>query len=55
MREQLEDEDRKDYMLLVAAKYIRDNCPYESLKYDGVVCDGSCIADECEGASDSEY
>lgn len=54
MREQKVGEKRKDYLLLVAAEYIRENYPEGSLFYDDSDCDGYCIAEECEDASESE-
>ena len=53
MREQRPDEDRRDYMLLVAAEYIRDNWPDGIIFYDDVDCDGYCVADDCLSASES--
>ena len=53
MREQHKGEDRKDYMLLVAAEYIRENWPDGMIFYDDAECDGYCVADDCESVSDS--
>jgi hypothetical protein len=53
MRSQHKDEDRKDYMLLVAAEYIRENCPDGMIFYDDAECDGGCVSDDCYVASDS--
>ena len=50
MREQGKDEDRKDYMLMVAAEYIREHCPGGMIFYDDAECDGYCVADDCESA-----
>lgn len=54
MREQRPDEDRKDYMLLVAAEYIRKHWSEGIIRYDAEECDGWCVAEDCESASDSE-
>lgn len=58
-REQLQNEDRKDYMLKVAAEYIREYCPGEIIYYDGdrVPCDGDWVANDCESATmqDEDY
>jgi len=54
MREQREDEDRRDYMLLVAAEYIEQHCPEGTTKYDDADCDGYCVAEDCRIASESE-
>lgn len=54
MREQYVDEDRRDYMLLVAAKYIREFYPDGTIKYDDAEYDAYCIAEDCESASRSE-
>ena len=48
MREQGKDENRKDYMLMVAAEYIREHCPEGMIFYDDADCDGYCVADDCE-------
>ena len=48
MREQGKDENRKDYMLMVAAEYIREHCPEGIIFYDDADCDGYCVADDCE-------
>ena len=51
MREQGKDEDRKDYMLMVAAEYIREHCPEGIIFYDDADCDGYCVADDCEAVA----
>jgi hypothetical protein len=49
-------EDRRDYLLLVAAAYLSDCCQCEELIfYDGAECDAGCLAAECLEASESEY
>ena len=51
MREQGKDEDRRDYMLKIAAEYIREHCPDGDIYYDDAECDGYCVADDCISAS----
>jgi hypothetical protein len=56
VREQKPMEDRRDYLLLVAAAYLSDCCQCEELIfYDGAECDAGCLAAECLEASESEY
>lgn len=50
IRNQKKDEDRRDYMLKVAAGYIRDVWPDGEIFYDESTCDGYCVADDCESA-----
>lgn len=45
---QRQDEPRVEYMLKVAAAYIRKHCPDEKIFYDDAECDGYCVAAECE-------
>ena len=52
--EQLPDESRASFMLRVAAAYIRNNCPKGSIYYDEILCDGYCVADDCEWAADEQ-
>ena len=54
MREQEPDEDRRDYMLKVAAEYIREHYPDGDIFYDDARCDGYCLADDCISASGGE-
>lgn len=46
----LETETRAEYMLRVAAAYIRENWTDGEVLYDGTTCDGYCVADDCEAA-----
>jgi hypothetical protein len=46
--------ERKNYLLRIAARYIREHAPEETIFYDGTDCDGACLADECECAADME-
>ena len=48
----LPDEPRATFLLRVAAFYIREHCPDQTIRYDGAVCDGYCIAEECEVEAD---
>lgn len=50
LRKQDKNEDRRDYMLYVAAEYIKEFCPDRIVFYDCAKCDGYCIADDCESA-----
>jgi hypothetical protein len=43
---------RAALMLRMAAHYIRNHCPDESICYDDAECDGHCVADDCEAAAD---
>ena len=54
IREQRKGEDRRDYMLTVAAAYIRQHCTDGIIWFDEAECDGYCVADDCESASNSE-
>jgi len=46
------NKDRAFLMLNVAARYIRDNDLEEyEIFYDDAMCDGTCVADECEDAA----
>ncbi len=41
-------------MLRIAAQYIRDNASTdETVRYDGVECDGFCVAEDCDSAADA--
>ena len=44
-------ETREQYMLRVAACYIREYCEDGEIDYDGTTCDGSCVAQDCEDAA----
>ena len=46
-----ENETRTRYLLRVAAVYIED-WPVNSIDYDGVTCDGYCLADELKTEAD---
>lgn len=46
----LESETSAEYMLRVAAAYIRENWTDGEVQYDGTTCDGYCVADDCEAA-----
>jgi len=35
----------------LAALYIREHCPDQDIDYDGVTCDGGCLADDCDAAA----
>jgi hypothetical protein len=48
-----EDIARAVEMLTVAAQYIRDHDPSGLIKYDEAMCDGYCVADDCETAAES--
>jgi len=47
---QLKNETRAEYMLRVAAAYIRKNCIDSTIDYDETTSDGYCLADECDSA-----
>ena len=51
----MKNEERAIEMLIVAAAYIREHCPDMLIFYDGVFCDGSCVADDCDNAADFLY
>ena len=53
-REQLAGEDRKDYMLKVAAEYIEQFYPDGIIFYDDAECDGYCVANDCITAADED-
>lgn len=38
-------------MLWVAAKYIREHCEDGEIFYDGTLCDGACVAEDCDIAA----
>tara|TARA_R110000764_G_scaffold215303_1_gene302013 strand:- start:596 stop:757 length:162 start_codon:yes stop_codon:yes gene_type:complete len=38
-------------MLEIAADYIEDNCPEETIFYDETDCDGYCVAEDCKIAA----
>jgi hypothetical protein len=45
--------NRADVMLNVASRFIRENRLEEyEIFYDGAMCDGNCVADECLFAAD---
>jgi len=39
-------------MLRVAAEYIREHCPDQTIHFDDTECDGYCVADDCECAAE---
>lgn len=43
-------ETRPEYMLRVAAAYIRKHWLDGEIQYDGTTCDGYCVADDCDAA-----
>ncbi len=43
-----EETKRAIEMLKVAAAYIRKYCPDKSIYYDEAMCDGYCVADDCD-------
>jgi hypothetical protein len=47
-----DDIKRAQEMLRIAAKYIRANDTYQTIRYDDADCDGYCVADDCEIAAD---
>lgn len=49
-RTQQPDETRLEYMLRVAAAFIRKNCPDGRIVFDDAQCDGACVADDCDYA-----
>jgi hypothetical protein len=46
-----EESKRAVEMLRIAAQYIRDNDPDGAIWYDDAMCDGYCVADDCESAA----
>ena len=50
--EQKNGEDRKSFMLRVAAVYIALHWPEGLVMYDGAECDGYCVADDCLSAAE---
>jgi len=52
------DEQRKSRikraceMLMLASNFIREHCPDSLVEYDDAVCDGYCLADDCETATE---
>ena len=50
--EQKNGEDRKSFMLRVAAEYITLHWPEGLVMYDGAECDGYCVADDCLSAAE---
>ena len=47
MREQREDEDRVEYLAKVLYKFMnKTNAGSESMVFDGVECDGFCLAED---------
>lgn len=52
MRHQLPGEPRKDYLLRVAASFIKENCPNTLVYFDEAECDGTCLAEDCLNAID---
>jgi hypothetical protein len=53
MIEQGKTESRAEYVMRVAAAYIRQHCPDMTIEYDGTSCDGYCIADDLDSARES--
>ena len=49
---QNENESRPAYLMRVAAAYINE-CPDNCIDYDDAQCDGYCLAEELEVASES--
>jgi hypothetical protein len=45
--------ERAAQMLKIAACIIREHCPEATYGYDGVRCDGICIADDCEASAET--
>ena len=45
--------ERAVEMLRIAAEVIRENAPDVTAEYDGVTCDGICIADDCESIAET--
>jgi len=43
-------ESRLHFLLRVAAEFCRRN-DYQTIRYDGVLCDGECLAAELEDAA----
>ncbi len=41
-------ETRAQYLMRVAAEYIRQNCPDGDIEYDETTCDGYCLADDLD-------
>ena len=52
MIKQKGNENRAEYMLRVAAAYIRNNCPDGKIYYDEAECDGFCVSNDCEIAAE---
>jgi hypothetical protein len=47
MREQRQDEDRLEYLVKVLHEFMNNTGAGEhTMTYDGVVCDGLCLADD---------
>ena len=51
MREQNENECRKEYLARVSIEYLRNNVLFEELiKFDDAECDSDCLAADIEAA-----
>jgi hypothetical protein len=47
-----DEQKRAIEMLKVAAQYIREHCPDQEIFYDDAICEGSCVATDCETAAE---
>lgn len=43
--------DRAVQMLCIAAEFIDEHATEATIQYDGTICDGSCVASDCESAA----
>lgn len=43
--------ERATLMLRIAAEFIREHCPDQTIFYDGTECDGYCVAADCDNAA----
>jgi hypothetical protein len=46
-----DDIKRAVEMLRIAARYIDQHAPSDTIRYDEAECDGTCVADDCRIAA----